>query len=266
MTTPTVPTGNKVTTIHQDFDGRETGREVSYGPAILAGDGKVYQFPGESEARQYEAAAREAGGPVPDRLVPVTPAVARPLYSLELHLAALLDTEELVTEDQEREYALELHTTLLAAKDKRDRVGQFLAHLEGKEALVDAEIKRLQGLKASIVSANAKLTDYVTRVIESLGKETGKDGKERYRKLEGNTTVLSLRGCDKRAEVTDELAVPAKYKRTTVTLPAEMWELVCDSVDMDLRDQVLAAVKPVTDVSTSLVKADLKAGVDVPGA
>lgn len=47
--------------------------------------------------------------------------------------------------------------------------------------------------------------------------------KGKRKKLEGNTITLSLRGCDKRAEVTDEAAVPTKYKRVTVTLPAETW-------------------------------------------
>ena len=41
-------------------------------------------------------------------------------------------------------------------------------------------------------------------------------------KLEGATVTLSLHGCDKRAEVTDEEAIPTKYKRATVTLPAHL--------------------------------------------
>jgi hypothetical protein len=104
---------------------------------------------------------------------------------------------------------------------------------------------------------------YVMRVIDSLGL----DAKGKRKKLEGNTVTLSLRGCDKRAEVTDEAAVPTKYKRVTVTLPAETWELVCDSLDLDLREQVLGEVRsPKIEVSTGLVKADLKADIPVPGA
>jgi hypothetical protein len=45
------------------------------------------------------------------------------------------------------------------------------------------------------------------------------------------------------------------------------WELVCDSADLDLREQVLGEVKSAkVEVSTSLVKADLKAEIPVPGA
>jgi len=198
------------------------------------------------------------------------PAVKRQnlgLYDLEDHLAALLDSEETVPPELEVEYDLALREAVIATVAKRDRVGEFMSYLESQTALAAAEIKRLQDRKALFERTSARMEGYVTRVIESLGTETGKDGKERYKKLEGNTTTLSLRGCDKRAEVTNEEAVPTKYKRVTVTLPAETWELLCDSIDLDLRAQVLGEVtSPRVEVSTSLVKADLKAGIEVPGA
>jgi hypothetical protein len=63
------------------------------------------------------------------------------------------------------------------------------------------------------------------------------------------------------------VSVPTKYKRVTITLPAEMWELACDSLDLDLRGQVFGEVKsPKVEVSLSAVKADLKAEIAVPGA
>ena len=185
------------------------------------------------------------------------------MYDLELHLAALIDTEELVPVELENAYALELQATLLATVEKRDRVGHFMAHLEAQAALAVAEIKRLQDRKALYERAFGQMESYVSRVIDSLPL----DAKGKRQKLEGNTVTFSLRGCDKRAEVTDEMLVPTKYKRVTLTLPAESWELVCDSLDLDLRDQILGEVKsPKVEVSTSLVKADLKADIAVPGA
>jgi hypothetical protein len=229
---------------------------------IQAGDGKVFQFPTNQEARQFEQSAKEAGGETL-RLAPALPPAARPLYDLEMHLAALLDTEELVPDDLEREYALELHAMLLATVEQRDRVGQFLAHLEAQIAFAHAEVTRLQTRETFYTRAFERMEGYVTRVIESLGL----DGKGKRKKLEGKTITLSLHGCDKRAEVIDETAVPTKYKRVTITLPAETWELVCDSLDLDLREQVLGEVKsPKVDVSLSAVKADLKADIAVPGA
>jgi hypothetical protein len=135
---------------------------------IQAGDGKVFQFPTNHEARQFEASAKEAGGET-FRLVPAVPQAGQPLYDLEVHLAALLDTEDLVPEDLEREYALELHATLLATVAKRDRVGQFMAHLESQIAFAHTEIKRLQEREAFYTHVFAKLESYIVRVIESLG-------------------------------------------------------------------------------------------------
>lgn len=215
-------------------------------PVVIPAGGGLFQFPGGETLRL---------GPAP------LPA-ARSLYDIEQHLAALVDTEELVPDDQEQMYALELHATLLAVVEKRDRVGQFMGHLDSQIAFAHAEVKRLQVRESLYQRALDRMESYVMRVIESLGT----DAKGKRKKLEGNTITLSLHGCDKRVEVTNEVAVPTKYKRVTVTLSAETWELMCDSLELDLREQVLGEVKaPKIEVSTSLVKADLKAGIGVPG-
>src|ERR1039457_5569201 len=114
------------------------------GPAIVqSGDGKVFQFPTNGEAQQFEVSVREAGGETLRLVAEVLPA-ARTLYDIEAHLAALVDTEELVPEELEQEYAVELQATLLATADKRDRVGHFLSHLESQVAFAHAEVARLK--------------------------------------------------------------------------------------------------------------------------
>ncbi len=236
---------------------------MSAAPVVVqSGDGKVYQFPGEPDAKMFEASAQAAGGETL-RLVPATPPMARTLYDLESHLAALLDTEEVVPEDLEREYALELHATLVGTAAKRDRVGQFLQHLKSQIAFAHTEVSRLQQREVRYTAALNRLQGYVTTVIESLGK----DSKGARKKLEGTTLTLSLHGCVQRVDLPDEEAVPSKYKRATVTLPAELWEQVCDSLDFELRAEVLGALKsPKLEVSLSLAKEALDAGVEVPGA
>jgi hypothetical protein len=230
--------------------------------ALQSAEGKVYTFPTQAEAQVYEANAAAAGAET-IRLVPETPPVARSLYSLEAHLAALLDTEDVVPLDLEQEYLLELQSTLVAEADKVDAVGHFLCDLEAKIALAHAEVKRLQEREKFFQSAYDKLESYVMRVIDFLGL----DGKGKRKKLEGNVITLSLVGCAKRVEVVEESAVPTKYKRITLTLPYETWETVLDSLDLDFRDQVLAELKsPKIEVSRSLAADDLKANVAVPGA
>ncbi len=229
--------------------------------AVQAGDGKVYQFPTPDLAKQFEKEAQEAGGET-QRLEPALPGPARSLYCLESHLAALLDTEELLSEDLEREYELELHATLLATVEKRDRVAQFMGWLESQVSFAHAEVARLQKREAFYERALDKMKSYVSRVIESMGV----DAKGKRKRLEGRTHTMWLHGCDKRAEVTDAGAVPTKYKRITLTLPVETWELMCDSLDFELSEQIRAEAKSIDiEVSSSLVKADLKASILVPG-
>jgi hypothetical protein len=232
-------------------------------PAVVQPDDGIFSIshrPGETE--QFASSVQEAGGDTV-RLAPEILAAARPLYDIEAHLAALVDTEEMVPEELEAAYAQELQTTLHATVDMRDRVGQFILHLKSQVAFSHAEASRLEQRERFFEKALARMEAYVTRTIDSLGR----DAKGKRKKLDGNVITLSLHGCDKRVEVTDEAAVPTRYKRVTVTLPAETWELVCDSLDLDLRDQVLGEVKSAkVEVSTSLVKSDLKAEITVAGA
>src|SRR5450756_2892856 len=86
---------------------------------------------------------KQAGGETL-RLVPEVLPAARPLYDLEAHLAALVDTEEMVPPELEEQFALELDNTLAATVEKRDRVGQFMAHLESQVAFAHAAVARLK--------------------------------------------------------------------------------------------------------------------------
>jgi len=52
------------------------------------------------------------------------------LYDIENEVQALVDTAELVPADREAQFLEELKDAMVFAVDKRDRVAQFLAHLE----------------------------------------------------------------------------------------------------------------------------------------
>jgi hypothetical protein len=52
------------------------------------------------------------------------------LYELEERLTALADSTELVAIEQEQEFLADFQAALLAAKDRRDPVAQFLAYCE----------------------------------------------------------------------------------------------------------------------------------------
>jgi hypothetical protein len=91
------------------------------------------------------------------------------LYELEEHLIALADSTEMVAPEQELEFLVEFQAALLAAKDKRDCVGQFLAHCEGQATLAKEEIARLRKRQTSFEAAAERMEGYVLRVIQRPG-------------------------------------------------------------------------------------------------
>lgn len=188
-------------------------------------------------------------------------ALSLSLYQIEEHLNALDDTAELVSADQEKQFVAEFGAALLSAAEKRDRVAQFLAFLEHQQSFADAEIKRLQALKKHYAAVQGRLETYVIFTIESLGL----DEKGKYRRLEGNTTVLSLQPCPPSVSVSDEASIPLEYKRANVQLPAALWDQILDSLDIDLRTAALASAKVDVTVEKSTIKKAIDAGKDVPG-
>jgi hypothetical protein len=185
------------------------------------------------------------------------------LYAIEEQLTAMADTAELVPEDQERAFLEEFRAALTAAVEKRDRVGQFLAHLEQQVAFAKAEIARLQERKAFFEQAVEKIASYVIHVIESIGP----DAKGKYPKLEGRTVTFSIKDCPPSVAIQDEAAVPSDYKAITITMPALKWEALLDSLDLEQRASVLDAVeKPKVAVSKTAIKKAIDGGAQVPGA
>jgi hypothetical protein len=196
-------------------------------------------------------------------VVPSPAVTAAPLYVIEDHLAALIETAELVSPEQELEFRAEFQSALTAAVEKRDRVGQFLAHLEQQIDFAKFEMDRLRQRKTTCERAIARLESYVIETIEHLGK----DGKGRYRTLEGKTTTFSLRACPASVEVTTESVIPAEYKTLTLKLPAVTWERLLERLDTEQRTAVLGQVKsPEVAVDKRSIKAAIDSGADVPGA
>jgi len=189
-------------------------------------------------------------------------AQALTLYEAEENLLALAQCADTVAPEQEAQFLADFGAALLAAAEKRDRVAQFLAHLEMQQEFAAQEIRRLQERKMWYAKVQQHLETYVIHVIEEIGL----DAKGRYRKLEGNTSTLSVRSCPDSVQILDEFTVPADYKIATVALPAKLWEEVIDSLDIDLDSKVLAAVEmPKLAISKSAVRKAMGSGVAVAG-
>src|SRR6516165_11861654 len=86
-----------------------------------------------------------------------------PLYQIEETLATFADTATVVPPEQEKEFLQEFAAILTQAVEKRDRIGQFMAHLEAQIDLAAHEIGRLRDRKAAYERALAKCEEYVAR-------------------------------------------------------------------------------------------------------
>jgi len=197
-------------------------------------------------------------------LAPPAMRASLPLYEIEQTLAAYCETAEVVTPEQEEEFLQEFAAMLLQAVEKRDRMGQFLAHLDTQIGLAEQEIKRLLERKEAYERVREKTEEYLVRVIQSLGK----DAKDRWKKLEGKTITFSLRGKPLSVKLLDDSTVPMQYKVVNVSLrlPAEVWETFLDTLDLALRAELLDGARVEYTVSKTAVKAALEAEQPVPGA
>ncbi len=185
------------------------------------------------------------------------------LYELEEGLQCLLDSAETVTPEQEEEFCRDLTIAMRTVAAKRDRYGQFLVHVEGLVATSAAEVKRLQERKRFYEAVLERCESYVIRIIRDMGA----DAKNRFPKLEGNTTSFGIARKPASVELLDEAAVPPEFKTLTLKMPATLWGRILDSLDLDLRGELLDVVKTAESaISRTAIKQALDAKQEVPGA
>ena len=195
-------------------------------------------------------------------VVPRHPATL-PLYLVEEELESYVATAELVEPAQEAQFLEEFRQALATARDARDRIGRFFGFCESQDRFAGEEIKRLQARRKSYQATIERMEKYIVRIIE----EKGTDVKGKYPKLEGTTFAFGLRACPASVDITNEEVVPSWYKTLTITIPALSWEMLMDSVDPELRDQVLRSMGPSqVSLDKVAIKRDIEAGRDVDGA
>jgi hypothetical protein len=158
-------------------------------------------------------------------------ALAMTLYQIEDSILFALDTIESLP-DYESGMRAELEERLANLVDaqlkKVDGIAHMLAHFEAQTALAAAEVKRLQARKQAFERATERLEKSVRSAMESAN----------LRKLEGETSTLSLRTAPPSVFIIDENLVPTSYK-------VNKTEIVIDKLAL---------------------KRALASGTDVPGA
>lgn len=172
------------------------------------------------------------------------------LYKLEDELLAWANSFEMAESDEQRmEIAERVSAYLQQAREKRDRFVEFLRHIDSQIKLAGEEESRIAQRRIALQNMRASLEEYAIRTMEALD----------LRKLEGNTSTLSLARRPVSVILTDESKVPLCFKRATITLPAEQAMDVFEQFDVDPAD-----VKYAT--SRTEIKKAIESGQDVPGA
>src|SRR5947208_1845972 len=129
------------------------------------------------------------------------------LFTVEDDLQALLNSEDMVTEEQLEQFKIELASKLRSAVEKRQRVGEFIRFCELMQSNCEAEMARLEALKKTYAAAQERSENFVIYTIEQLGR----DARGRYPKLPGHTVTLSVAQKPDSVEILDAGSVPDRF-------------------------------------------------------
>ena len=179
------------------------------------------------------------------------------LYAIEDQLTALMDTEDLVSDEQRLEFLNDLAEANQQAVVKRDNVIRFLRHLDLQQESITAEQERLSKLKAVYANTQERVEKHVAGVIERFAPEPKRGPK----KLEGSIGVLSLRKNPDHVEILNPEAVPIGYRDVSLKMPAVVWAHLLDE-NPDLEANVKSCR---SEVRKSEVSEAIKAGAEIPG-
>ena len=187
------------------------------------------------------------------------------LYNIEDGLLALIDSEELVSEEQEREFQAALAKQFRKAVAKRDAVGQFIRHCETMAEASKSEETRLRDRRKFYERAAEKMRGYVKSILETLGP----DERGSWRRLEGNTFSFFLRDNNPSIRILDPQAIPDRFKDITMTVPADVMHEVLSAVSPELRERFVNSAKnteieiPKTPIKKAFESGELIDGADL---
>jgi len=206
----------------------------------------------------------EGGAPLspPERAVPsgaVVKAAAPTLYAIEDELSALLNSLEIIPDDEQEARLQCLDEIALAtdaAKRKRDAVARYIKTLGHMQELCTAEIKLLTAKKRAIEKHEERVREYVRGLVDQHAPVVKKGA----RKLAGNVFELALRKGKDGIEI-DEGLLPIQYRRVTVEMSAEGWAAVKDAIP----PEALGRFTESLSVDRKAVQTAIDLGVEIPG-
>lgn len=183
------------------------------------------------------------------------------LRALSMELVTLMDRAEEATTDGEEPFNLEEAMDALMEKmsGKMDSLIDYIFHLSGDIAGIDAKIKHLQDVKKIKTNRIASLERYLKRVMDMQGVVEMDTG-EHILKLKKNPVAM---------EIVDATAVPKQYYNyamvtTMVNITAEELERYKAITKENPKEGVEYVF--TEELDKAVIKEVLKAGEEVPGA
>lgn len=123
------------------------------------------------------------------------------LYEAADDMRALMDTQDGLAGEELQRFNLEVRPLIERALTKVDDFSRFLAHVESQIELARKEEQRIAEWRQQKERRLSWLKDYAIAVMTEQG----------LKKLEGETTRLSLRAKPASVEITDAKAIPDEF-------------------------------------------------------
>jgi len=125
------------------------------------------------------------------------------LYAITDEYQALLNSLAMCgTPEQTAECEAEIERAGFVLARKVDNFSRYLAHLQSQIELAANEIDRLETRRNKLISAQDRLEQYAVKVMQQM----------HLKKLDGETSQLSLRQNASAVEITDLSQIPGEFK------------------------------------------------------
>ena len=192
------------------------------------------------------------------------PSTSCTLYDLEENLQALVNSIDLAEEPSARESILEeIGHAIRRTREKRDAVVAFLRQCEWQQDFADSEIERIQKRKAFIARVQNALESYLIPVIEEYAPRDRR-GTQR---LEGNVSSLRIQKNPESVLVTDVDSIPSDFKQVALTMPAQAWNELLQSLNAEERKVFESQIEKLEwKPDKKAIGTELKRGNQIPGA
>ncbi len=215
------------------------------------------------------------GSPSEQALVLMDRAVTGParsplsLAEIEDFLSAMVQSAELVTDEQMAEYLADLGEASDAALQKRDRCAQAIFRFEEMVQLIEARRSQLQErmdqlklMANSVKGAQGRFERYLISIVEAYGAVPKR---AKNKRIEGKVFALALATAPDSVAIENESQVPKEFKKVTVKLDLPIYERL---VELGFAQGFTETDMPqgTVEVSKTAVRKALDADQEVPGA